>query len=146
MQASIIVVFFYTLYSLENFELRDFTKRNLISFKDLILNTQQQINTSISVQELKNIINSFIDNISYRQWLIDSSSSEKQAEFRYANIIEVTKWIVNQLEDESYNGLESLATVLNKMLLIDILDRDNEDKNRQSSSDYNYACLERSRI
>ncbi|MDE4957209.1 ATP-dependent DNA helicase Rep, partial [Francisella tularensis subsp. holarctica] len=77
--------FVHTLYSLENFELRDFTKRNLISFKDLILNTQQQINTSISVQELINIINSFIDNISYRQGLIDSSSSEKQAEFRYAN-------------------------------------------------------------
>ncbi|MDE5035783.1 ATP-dependent DNA helicase Rep, partial [Francisella tularensis subsp. holarctica] len=76
-----------------------------------------------------NIINSFIDNISYRQLLIDSSSSEKQAEFRYANIIEVTKWIVNQLEYESYNGLESLATVLNKKLLIDNLDRDNEDKN-----------------
>ncbi|MDE4940616.1 ATP-dependent DNA helicase Rep, partial [Francisella tularensis subsp. holarctica] len=36
---------------------------------------------------------------------------------------------VNQHEDESYKGLESLATVLNKMLLIDILDRDNEDKN-----------------
>lgn len=95
----------------------------------MILNTQQEINSSISAQELKNIINNFIDNISYRQWLIDSSSSEKQAEFRYANVIEVTKWIVNQLEDESYNALESLASVLNKMLLIDILDRDNEDKN-----------------
>ncbi|MDE4969861.1 ATP-dependent DNA helicase Rep, partial [Francisella tularensis subsp. holarctica] len=53
--------FFHTLYSLENFELRDITKRNLISFKDLILNNQQQIHTIISVQELKNIINSFID-------------------------------------------------------------------------------------
>ena len=121
--------FFHTLHNLENFELRNFTKRNLVSFKNLILNTQQQINSSISVQELKNIINIFIDNISYRQWLIDSGSSEKQAEFRYANVIEVTKWIVNQLEDESYNGLELLATLLNKMLLIDILDRDNEDKN-----------------
>ncbi len=49
MQASIIVVF-YTLHNLENFEPRDFTKRNLVSFKNLILNTQQQINSSISVQ------------------------------------------------------------------------------------------------
>lgn len=105
------------MHNLENFELRDFTKRNLVSFKNLILNTQQQINSSISVQELKNIINIFIDNISYRQCLIDSSSSEKLAEFRYTNVIEVTKWIVNQLEDESYNGLESLAALLNKMLL-----------------------------
>ena len=56
--------FFHTLHNLENFELHNFTKRNLVSFKNLILNTQQQINSSISVQELKNIINIFIDNIS----------------------------------------------------------------------------------
>ncbi|API86919.1 UvrD-helicase domain-containing protein [Francisella uliginis] len=120
--------FFHTLYNLEHFEMREFTKKKLLNFKNLILNTRQEIVSSISAVELKKILHTFIDNISYRQWLIDSSSSEKQAEFRYTNVIEVISWIVNQLDD-SYNGLESLSTVLNKMLLIDILDRDNEDKN-----------------
>ncbi|AIT08822.1 ATP-dependent DNA helicase Rep [Candidatus Francisella endociliophora] len=121
--------FFHTLYNLDAIDIRDLTKKKLLNFKDLIINTQQKIHTSISSGELKKIINDFVDNISYRQWLIDSSSSEKQAEFRYANVIEVISWIAKQLEDESYKGLESLSAVLNKMLLIDILDRDNEDKN-----------------
>ncbi|QIV94411.1 UvrD-helicase domain-containing protein [Allofrancisella frigidaquae] len=121
--------FFHTLYNLDKVELREYAKANLNKFKDLIIFTQQEIVASISTVELKKILGEFVEKISYRQWLIDSSSSEKQAEFRYANVLEVIRWIVNQLEDEAYNGLDSLSLVLNKMLLIDILDRDNEEKN-----------------
>ncbi|AJC49001.1 UvrD-helicase domain-containing protein [Allofrancisella guangzhouensis] len=121
--------FFHTLYNLDIIELRDYAKANLNKFKDLIVFTQQEIVASISTVELKKILGEFVERISYRQWLIDSSSSEKQAEFRYANVLEVIRWIINQLEDEAYNGLDSLSSVLNKMLLIDILDRDNEEKN-----------------
>ncbi len=70
-----------------------------------------------------------MEDISYRRWLTDSSSSEKQAEFKYTNVIELIRWVTNQLGDESYNGLSSLSAVLNKMLLIDMLDRDNDEKN-----------------
>ncbi|AXA33434.1 UvrD-helicase domain-containing protein [Francisella adeliensis] len=121
--------FFNSLYHLDEIDLRDSTKSRLTSFKELIIATQQEIVTSISITELKKILGDFIEQISYKLWLIDSSSSEKQAEFKYANVIELVKWITNQLEDESYNALDSLSSVLNKMLLIDILDRDSEDKN-----------------
>lgn len=121
--------FFETLYHIGNIELREFSRANLIKFKELILDTQQQINASISVSELKKILNDFIEKISYQRWLVDSSSTEKQAEFRFINVLELIKWIINQLESESYNGLASLNNVINKMLLIDILDRDSEDKN-----------------
>ncbi|QIV95930.1 ATP-dependent DNA helicase Rep [Allofrancisella inopinata] len=121
--------FFHTLYNLDKVELREYAKANLSKFKDLIISTQQEIVASISTTELKKILGDFVEKISYKQWLIDSSSSEKQAEFRYANVLEVIRWIINQLEDEAYNGLDSLSSVLNKMLLIDILDRDNEEKN-----------------
>ncbi|APC97588.1 UvrD-helicase domain-containing protein [Francisella frigiditurris] len=120
--------FFHTLYNLSNIDIRDYTKSSLIRFKELITSTQQKIISSISISELKKILNNFIDEITYRQWLIDSSSSEKQSEFRYTNVIELIRWVTTQLEDESYNGLDSLNSVLNKMLLIDILDRDTEDK------------------
>ncbi|MFC4891639.1 UvrD-helicase domain-containing protein [Pseudofrancisella aestuarii] len=120
--------FFHTLYNLGNIDIRDYTKSSLIRFKELITSTQQKIISSISISELKKILNNFIDEIAYRQWLIDSSSSEKQSEFRYTNVIELIRWVTTQLEDESYNGLDSLNSVLNKMLLIDILDRDTEDK------------------
>lgn len=121
--------FFNSLYHLDEIDLRDSTKSRLASFKELIIATQQEIIASISINELKKILGDFIEQISYKLWLIDSSSSEKQAEFKYANVIELVKWITNQLQDESYNALDSLSSVLNKMLLIDILDRDSEDKN-----------------
>lgn len=120
--------FFHTLYNLETIDIRDYTKSNLIKFKELIISTQQDIVASISTAELKKILNNFIDEIAYRQWLIDSSSTEKQSEFRYTNVIELIRWVTTQLEDESYNGLDSLNSILNKMLLIDILDRDTEEK------------------
>ena len=123
---------FNTLYKLNDIEFsKSYTKASLNNFRELIISTQQEIVASISPSELKTILLKFIDDISYRQWLIDSSSSEKQAEFRYTNTMEVINWITNQLEGESYNGLESLNSVINKMLLIDILDRDkqkDEDK------------------
>mgnify|MGYP000256483157 CR=1 FL=1 len=121
--------FFQTLYNLENIDIRPAAKYNLSKFKDLVIGAQQEIISSISPSEMKKILGKFIDDIEYRQWLVDSSSSEKQAEFRFSNILELIKWITTQLEDESYNGLQSLSAILNKMLLIDMLDRDNEDKN-----------------
>lgn len=120
--------FFNTLYHLDEIELRGFSKTNLDIFRERIVAVQQSIITSVSNIEFKEIISKFVDDISYRQWLIDSSSSEKHAEFKYKNIIEIINWITKQLED-SYNGLDSLSSVLNKMLLIDMLDRDNNDKN-----------------
>ena len=121
--------FFQTLYELENIDIRQGIKNNLTKFRELIMSAQQDIINSISVVELRKILDDFIDNISYRQWLIDSSSSEKQAEFRFSNVQELLKWITSGLEDESYDSLNSFSDVLQKMLLIDILDRDNDDKN-----------------
>ncbi len=121
--------FFNVLYNLDDIDLRDQTKNKLLSFKDLILSTQQEIISSISSGELKKILGDFLEDILYRRWLTDSSSSEKQAEFKYANVLELIRWVINQLGDESYNGLSSLSTVLNKMLLIEMLDRDNDEKN-----------------
>ena len=121
--------FFNVLYNLDDIDLRDQTKIKLLSFKDLILSTQEKITNSISAGELKKILGDFLEDISYKLWLKDSSSSEKQSEFKYANVIELIRWVTNQLGDESYNGLSSLSSVLNKMLLIDMLDRDNDEKN-----------------
>ena len=121
--------FFNVLYNLDDIDLREQTKIKLLKFKDLIISAQQEITSSISVVELKKILEEFLEDISYKQWLTDSSSSQKQAEFKSANVAELIRWISNQLVDESYNGLDSLSGVLNKMLLIDMLDRDNDDKN-----------------
>ena len=121
--------FFNVLYNLDDIDLREQTKIKLLKFKDLIISAQQEITSSISVVELKKILEEFLEDISYKQWLTDSSSSQKQAEFKSANVADLIRWISNQLVDESYNGLDSLSGVLNKMLLIDMLDRDNDDKN-----------------
>ena len=121
--------FFNVLYNLDDIDLREQTKIKLLKFKDLIISAQQEITSSISVVELKKILEEFLEDISYKQWLTDSSSSQKHAEFKSANVAELIHWIANQLVDESYNGLDSLSGVLNKMLLIDMLDRDNDDKN-----------------
>lgn len=121
--------FFNALNYLDELDIKGNTKVNLQKFHNLILSTQQEIISSISVIELKKILSNFLDHIAYKLWLIDTSSSQKQAEFKYANVTELIRWIINQLEEKSYDNLNSLSSVLNKLLLIDILDRDSEDKN-----------------
>lgn len=69
-------------------------------------------------------ISEFIEAIDYQAWLRDISSSEQQAERRMANVQELIDWL-KKLSDE---GEKDLAEVVAKVMLLDILERQEEDK------------------
>ena len=95
-------------------------------FIDLIYEVQNKIKATKTVEELNQLLLNFLERINYKQYLISNSSNEKQAEFRYLNVLDFVKWIINNIE-EPFNGIKSLSNILNKMLIIDMLDKDKKE-------------------
>ena len=70
------------------------------------------------------IIRGVIAKIDYETWLIDSSSNPIQAEKRMVNVNDLLEWLERLLKEDL-----SLSEALNKMLLIDMLSRNEEENN-----------------
>lgn len=69
-------------------------------------------------------VQTLVDDIGFQQWLFDTSSKPEDAERRWQNIEVLIAWF-RQLEKKSDDA--SLADLVNRMQLLDILDR-NEDE------------------
>jgi ATP-dependent DNA helicase Rep len=78
---------------------------------------------------------SLMESIQYQTWLIDNTSSLAQAEKRYKNIIDLIGWICEKKETpedaESETSLLNFAETINRMLLLDIIDREEAQKEDQ---------------
>jgi ATP-dependent DNA helicase Rep len=76
-----------------------------------------------------------MESIQYQTWLIDNTSSLAQAEKRYKNIIDLIGWICEKKETpedaESETSLLNFAETINRMLLLDIIDREEAQKEDQ---------------
>jgi ATP-dependent DNA helicase Rep len=73
------------------------------------------------------VVEEFIEAIHYESWLEESSSSLQQAERRMGNVRELLEWLQRIAKDfESSEQL--LADCLSRIMLLDILDRQEEDK------------------
>jgi ATP-dependent DNA helicase Rep len=65
-----------------------------------------------------------VNKIDYKTWLLESATSPKTAEKRIENIESFLSWLKKLIEDNSEpNGTKNLSAALNKILLIDLLDR-----------------------
>jgi ATP-dependent DNA helicase Rep len=69
-------------------------------------------------------IEQFVERIGYELWLREHSSSEQQAERRMGNVRELLDWL-RRLAGE--DQAKSLSEVVNKIMLLDILDRQEEE-------------------
>ena len=70
--------------------------------------------------------------IDYHTWLIDNTNSLAQAEKRYKNVLDLINWICEkketQEEDDNEKTKLDFAEIINRMLLLDIIDREQEQK------------------
>jgi ATP-dependent DNA helicase Rep len=67
-----------------------------------------------------------LKDIDYRDWLDQTSSSDKVAERRWENVRDLVQWLQRLLDDE-HKG-ETLAELVNHLSLMDILERQDEDE------------------
>jgi len=72
------------------------------------------------------VIDEFIENLDYESWLQENSTSQPQAERRMGNVRELLDWLRRLAQGEG-GGEKSLAEVVAKVMLLDILDRQEEE-------------------
>ena len=71
-----------------------------------------------------------ITDISYEDWLRNTSQSPKAADMRISNVMEVVEW-VRKLYDDG-DGKEDLADIVSHMALVDMLERNEEEEENDS--------------
>lgn len=70
-------------------------------------------------------VKSLIDAIRYREWLVDQAANPKAAERKLENVNDLVQWIQRVAEQDLKE--KNLASVVNHLLLMDILERNQED-------------------
>jgi len=81
----------------------------------------------IETQGLENSLQHMLHQMDYQAWLMETSASEKTAEFRWRNVQDLMGWIVN-MQTDSEGQPQELAVIVNKMMLRDRLERQEEEE------------------
>jgi ATP-dependent DNA helicase Rep len=69
----------------------------------------------------------FIDQIGYDQWLRENSKTKESADRKMKNVVELTDWLKRMAENEDGQN-KSLAEIVAKIMLMDILERHQEEE------------------
>ena len=72
------------------------------------------------------LVDRIVTEIAYEDWLLNTSSSQKQAESRMSNVQEIIDWTKRLYEDGE--GKETLAEIIAHMCLMDLLERNKEEE------------------
>ncbi|HIO92658.1 MAG TPA: DNA helicase Rep [Leucothrix mucor] len=75
------------------------------------------------------IVNKFIAETDYSEWLQHTSTSPKMAERRMENVFEIADWVKRLYNDGE--GKETLAEIVSHMALLDILERNKGEDEEQ---------------
>lgn len=73
------------------------------------------------------VIQEMLKTIQYETWLLDTCSHPKTAERRMEYVQELVSWLKKMVEPEDDTPPLSLDEAVNKMLLIDIMDKQNQE-------------------
>lgn len=73
------------------------------------------------------VIDEFIEALNYEDWLQENSTSDAQADRRMGNVRELLDWLRRLASKEESESDKSLAEVVARILLLDILDRQEEE-------------------
>ncbi len=76
------------------------------------------------------IVNKFIAETDYAEWLQHTSNSPKMAERRMENVFEIVDWVKRLYNDGE--GKETLSEIVSHMALLDILERNKSDDEEQN--------------
>ena len=72
------------------------------------------------------VLNQFVEELGYEDWLREHSSSDSQADRRMGNVRELLDWL-GRIAREDDGGEKDLSEVVAKIMLLDILDRQEEE-------------------
>ncbi len=78
------------------------------------------------------LVERIVTEIAYEDWLLNTSSSQKQADSRMANVNEIIDWTRRLYEDGA--GKETLAEIIAHMCLMDLLERNSEEAEENAIS------------
>jgi ATP-dependent DNA helicase Rep len=90
--------------------------------------TQQMDKTSAQMRRKNNpaLLEQLLEDINYDSWLRENSSSDQQADRRMGNVRELIDWL-KRLGGEESQEQKNLDEILAKIMLMDILDRQEDD-------------------
>lgn len=93
----------------------------LTSFAEFVARFSDEAQRGSAVECVKSVI----DIVRYREWIVDQAANPKAAERKLENIAELVAWIDRVAQHDLKE--KNLATVVNHLMLMDILDRNKED-------------------
>ena len=94
----------------------------LKKFHDMVVDTANHIEQGDSFE----VIEQFIDQIGYIQYLKEESKTKESAERKIKNIYDLIKWL-KRIADTETGAQKPLAEIIAKIMLMDILERSQED-------------------
>jgi ATP-dependent DNA helicase Rep len=81
----------------------------------------------IEQEDTFKVIPQMLEQINYQQWLQENSKTPAAAERRMSNVHELIEWL-QRIAGNEQGGEKSLADVIAKVMLLDILDRNQEQE------------------
>jgi len=96
----------------------------LRKFCDWLIETAQQIEK----EDTFKVIHRMLEQINYQQWLQENSKTPAAAERRMNNVVELVEWLQRLAGGEEQEGEKSLADVISKVMLLDVMERNQEEE------------------
>ena len=97
--------------------------QRLRKFTDWVVDTSDRIERG----DTFGVIDDMIRQIDYPQWLRETSKTKESAERKMKNVTELVDWL-KRIADKETNGEKPLAELVSKMMLMDILERGQEEE------------------
>jgi len=79
------------------------------------------------VETAPTIVRTLINDVNYQQWLLDSCKEETIAERKMENVLELFDWIARLSKRKEFENAK-ISDIVNRLVLLDILDRDDEQE------------------
>ena len=93
----------------------------LHKFHDWVIDTANRIDTGDTFVVIEQVIN----HIGYEQFLREDSKSKESAERKIKNVYELIEWL-KRIADKETDGQKPLAEIVAKIMLMDIMERNQE--------------------
>ncbi|MDD2800852.1 MAG: DNA helicase Rep [Methylococcales bacterium] len=97
--------------------------QRLQKFSDWVLDTADRIERG----DTFGVIEQCISQIGYEQWLRENSKTKESAERKMKNVFELIDWL-KRIADKQTSGTNSLSEIVAKIMLMDIMERNQEQE------------------
>ncbi|MDD5273837.1 MAG: DNA helicase Rep [Methylovulum sp.] len=104
-------------------KLSEKSRLRLGKFHEWVLDTAERIEREDTFE----VIEKMIDQLGYAQWLRENSKTKESAERKLKNVAELIDWL-KRIADKNSGPSSSLAEIVSKIMLMDIMERNQEEE------------------